>query len=398
MADGYIKAAEEYATQAANTYRNTFDNTLQDLLTTRYNLQKEQATNNYNNLLNKIDANRTNLREQYKTNARQAYVNKLLADRQTTDTLSRMNLNQSGFRLTQDTLTNNRYDASLNNLAMAMNAGERDLDTQALDALNAHNTNLLNLDIDYNSKLGELLQDKENKIQEYYNTAYDRYIADRQYQDQLKQQQFENNLKQQQLSLSASASGSGSHGASGGNMAYDKNKGAMTSGSNDSSRIMTLKTMFESELFSNKDATNWWNDLTNKLQKSNNKISYDAINNEITAAYNDGILDNDDVRLVLSIFEMPGALDINSEQIKNILATRRKALASSQSTSNTTASNNKPLVSRPTGTINNGALVNKPNYTSKPNTNYSKPTSTSNKYFNVPTPNLKSLMAALRNR
>ena len=215
MADGYIKAAEEYATQAANTYRNTFDNTLQDLLTTRYNSQKEQATNNYNKLLNQINANRANLREQYKTNTRQAYVNKLLADQQTTDTLSRMNLNQSGFRLTQDTLTNNRYDASLNDLTMAMNAGERDLDTKALDALSAHNNNLLNLDIDYNSRLGELLQDKENKIQEYYDKVYDRYIADRQYQDQLKQQEFENSLRQKQVALSSSSKGSTSFGGGG---------------------------------------------------------------------------------------------------------------------------------------------------------------------------------------
>ena len=168
MADSYFTQASNYAKKAADEYRSTFDSTLNDLLTMS-NLQKEQAKNSYNNLLNQINANRASLQQSYETNARQSYVNKLLADQQTTDTLSRMNLNQSGFRLTQDTLTNNRYDASLNQLALAQDQGLRDLDTQGLNALNDYNNNLLKLDLDYNSKLAALKEQINDNVTNYYN-------------------------------------------------------------------------------------------------------------------------------------------------------------------------------------------------------------------------------------
>ena len=198
MNDSYFTQASNYAKQAADQYKSTFDSTLNDLLKMS-NLQKEQATNNYNNLLNQINANRTNLQQNYETNARQAYVNKLLADQQTTDTLSRMNLNQSGFRLTQDTLNNNQYSANLNQLALAQDAGLRDLDTQGLNALNDYNNNLLKLDLDYNSKLAALKQQIADNVNDYYNKAYDRFYGDLKYQDQLKQQEWENQMKQRQF-------------------------------------------------------------------------------------------------------------------------------------------------------------------------------------------------------
>lgn len=198
MADSYFTQASNYAKKAADEYRSTFDSTLNDLLTMS-NLQKEQAKNSYNNLLNQINANRANLQQNYETNARQAYVNKLLADQQTTDTLSRMNLNQSGFRLTQDTLNNNRYDASLNQLALAQDQGLRDLDTQGLNALNDYNNDLLKLDLDYNSKLAALKQQISDSVNNYYNKEYDRFYNDLKYQDQLKQQELENQMKQQQI-------------------------------------------------------------------------------------------------------------------------------------------------------------------------------------------------------
>lgn len=198
MADSYFTQASNYAKKAADEYRSTFDSTLNDLLTMS-NLQKEQAKNSYNNLLNQINANRANLQQNYETNARQSYVNKLLADQQTTDTLSRMNLNQSGFRLTQDTLTNNRYDASLNQLALAQDQGLRDLDTQGLNALNDYNNNLLKLDLDYNSKLAALKEQINDNVTNYYNKEYDRFYNDLKYQDQLKQQELENQMKQQQI-------------------------------------------------------------------------------------------------------------------------------------------------------------------------------------------------------
>lgn len=205
MADSYFTQASNYAKKAADEYRSTFDSTLNDLLTMS-NLQKEQAKNSYNNLLNQINANRANLQQNYETNARQSYVNKLLADQQTTDTLSRMNLNQSGFRLTQDTLTNNRYDASLNQLALAQGQGLRDLDTQGLNALNDYNNNLLKLDLDYNTKLAALKEQINDNVTNYYNKEYDRFYNDLKYQDQLKQQELENQMKQQQLNASINKS------------------------------------------------------------------------------------------------------------------------------------------------------------------------------------------------
>ena len=232
MNDSYFTQASNYAKKAADEYKSTFDSTLNDLLTMS-NLQKEQAKNSYNNLLNQINANRASLQQNYETNARQAYVNKLLADQQTTDTLSRMNLNQSGFRLTQDTLTNNRYDASLNQLALAQDQGLRDLDTQGLNALNDYNNNLLKLDLDYNSKLAALKEQINENVTNYYNKEYDKFYNDLKYQDQLKQQEaenerankkyedqlkqqaFENKIKQEQLEISRLNAKKGSSGGGG---------------------------------------------------------------------------------------------------------------------------------------------------------------------------------------
>ena len=301
MADSYFTQASNYAKKAADEYRSTFDSTLDDLLKLS-NLQREQVTNNYNNLVNKINANRTSLQEQYRTNARQAFVNKLLADQQTTDTLSRMNLNQSGFRLTQDTLNNNQYSANLNQLALAEDAGLRDLDTQGLNALNDYNNNLLKVDLDYGNKLAALKQEIADKVNTYYNKEYDKFYNDLKYQDQLKQQALENQMKQQQLnttirnsysSSSKSSSSSSSSGSSGGvsfsnggsttNASNASTAAAPNNGSGGGNQTYTLQGSYSPKLSSNANQQ-WFNNLTNSISKNGYKITYDELLNSMSKA------------------------------------------------------------------------------------------------------------------
>lgn len=335
MADSYFTQASNYAKKAADEYRSTFDSTLNDLLTMS-NLQKEQAKNSYNNLLNQINANRASLQQSYETNARQSYVNKLLADQQTTDTLSRMNLNQSGFRLTQDTLTNNRYDASLNQLALAQDQGLRDLDTQGLNALNDYNNNLLKLDLDYNSKLAALKEQINDNVTNYYNKEYDRFYNDLKYQDQLKQQELENQMKQQQLNASINKSTStststrtsnttnttnntywtngsgGGTGGNGGNGANGLNGGNGQTGQNAQTLKYNAPTTTKNNL---SDGARQWlasflyrngsRDETGKYNASNTSVSRDVLARELN---NNTSLTNAEKNYIKGLFGVTGDL------------------------------------------------------------------------------------------
>lgn len=328
MADSYFTQASKYAKNAADEYKTTFDSTLNDLLTMS-NLQKEQAKNNYNNLLNQINANRTTLQQNYETNARQAYVNKLLADQQTTDTLSRMNLNQSGFRLTQDTLNNNQYSANLNQLALAQDAGLRDLDTQGLNALNTYNNDLLKLDLDYNSKLAALKQQISDSVNNYYNKEYDRFYNDLKYQDQLKQQELENQMKQQQIDAtinksvgSTRSSSSRTSTSSNTTNTYNFSGGGSGSGANatNASSGGTLKynppanigknlsnnTQYKLAVFLRENGR----DANGNYSPSNANISYDKLVEFVAGLKQSGTTDSE-IAYIASLFGINGA---NSSQ------------------------------------------------------------------------------------
>ena len=314
MADSYFTQASNYAKQAADAYKSTFDSTLDDLLKTNA-LQREQAQNNYNNLVNQINANRETLRQSYRTNARQAYVNKLLADQQTTDTLSRMNLNQSGFRLTQDTLTNNRYDASLNALALAQDKGLRDLDTQQLNALNDYNNGLIKLDIDLNNREAALKQEIADRVNAYYNKEYEKYYNDLKYRDQLKQQAIENNLAQQRINISAKSApggsgfdfGSGSGSGSGfdtgtGNTNFDELLGGIKN------RDTILQGTYTPKL-STKKAQTWFNKLNNSISSNGFKITYGDLLTQMAGQK----LSNADANAVLKSFIRPAGVSTVSK-------------------------------------------------------------------------------------
>jgi len=361
MNDSYFTQASNYAKQEAEKYRSTFDSTLDNLLNIS-NLEREKVTANYNNLLNQINANRTSLQEQYKTNARQAYVNKLLADQQTTDTLSRMNLNQSGFRLTQDTLNNNQYSSNLNQLALAEDAGNRDLDLQQLNALNNYNTGLLDIDLDYNSKYASLMQQIDERVNDYQNNIYKQYYADLQYQDQLKQQALENQLNQQKINLSAQ-SGGGSSGGTGINPFNNDDNNTMTpidstSNFNPNTKVYIPNVTSLIRLSSSK-ADNWLRSLTSYA--STNGITQGELVDRLQKAYNKGTLTDKDVTRISNLLQSNNAFN---EGMAKSIAAGKSSSGTDSTVSNTSKKSNsisnaaiKGVASVVGGSINPGASV-----------------------------------------
>ena len=215
-----------------------------------------------------------------------------------------MNLNQSGFRLTQDTLTNNRYDASLNALALAQDEGLRNLDTQQLNALNDYNNGLIKLDIDLNNRAAALKQEIADRVNTYYNKEYEKYYNDLKYRDQLKQQAIENNLAQQRINISAkgasggsgfdfgSGSGSGSGSNAGtGNTNFDELLGGIKN------RDTILQGTYTPKL-STKKAQTWFNKLNNSISSNGFKITYGDLLTQMAGQK----LSNADANAVLKSF------------------------------------------------------------------------------------------------
>lgn len=216
-----MQEAEDYAKKQSEAFQSSLQ-----YLINEQNEQKKAAqqlvSQNYTNMINKLNQSKVPLEETYEQNARQAYINKMLAGKQLDSSLSRLGLDTTGFGLSQQLANENQYSANLNQLALDKAQGLREIENSITNAEGQQVADLLNLDVEYANKLNELNKYISEQVQNKYNTEYNRFFTNKQYEDALKQQEIENQQSWLQLnnryggsSGTSSSSGSSSYGFGG---------------------------------------------------------------------------------------------------------------------------------------------------------------------------------------
>lgn len=189
-----MQEATDYAQQRAEVFKNELQ-----FLIDKQNEEKKNAqqlvTQNYENMINQLNQGRVPIEQQYQENARQAYVNKMLAGKQLEGDLTRLGLDTTGFALSQKISNENQYSANLNQLALDRAAGLRGIDDKITNAQGQMAADLLKTNIDYDARMNQLNQYINERVEEKYADEYARFMQNRQYEDQLKQQEIENQQK-----------------------------------------------------------------------------------------------------------------------------------------------------------------------------------------------------------
>ena len=189
-----MQEGTDYAKQQSEILRNELQ-----FLIDKQNEEKKNAqqlvTQNYENMINQLNQGRVPIEQQYQENARQAYVNKMLAGKQLEGDLTRLGLDTTGFALTQKIYNENQYSANLNQLALDRAAGLRGIDDDITNARGQLAADLLQVNSDYDARMNQLNQYISERVEEKYADEYARFMQNRQYEDQLKQQEIENQQK-----------------------------------------------------------------------------------------------------------------------------------------------------------------------------------------------------------
>ena len=186
-----MQEATDYAQQRAEVFKNELQ-----FLIDKQNEEKKNAqqlvTQNYENMINQLNQGRVPIEQQYQENARQAYVNKMLAGKQMDSELTRLGLDTTGFALSQKISNENQYSANLNQLALDRAAGLRGIDDKITNAQGQLAADLLKTNIDYDARMNQLNQYINEQVEQKYADEYARFMQNRQYEDQLRQQEIEN--------------------------------------------------------------------------------------------------------------------------------------------------------------------------------------------------------------
>ena len=210
-----MQEATDYAQQRAEVFKNELQ-----FLIDKQNEEKKNAqqlvTQNYENMINQLNQGRVPIEQQYQENARQAYVNKMLAGKQLEGDLTRLGLDTTGFALSQKISNENQYSANLNQLALDRAAGLRGIDDKITNAQGQLAADLLKTNIDYDARMNQLNQYINEQVEQKYADEYARFMQNRQYEDQLKQQEIENQQKWASINNSYVTNNFGGGGGGGG--------------------------------------------------------------------------------------------------------------------------------------------------------------------------------------
>ena len=204
----YDERARNYATTARQEYLDSLSY-LTDDLAAKNQIDQQTLADKYNTLYEQIARQQDKVNTKFGTDAQAAYINKLMADRALDEQLSQLGVSTQGFGVNQRMLNENAYGQNLAALQQQQSEDLGDLANQLNDARGQYNVAAGQLASDYLAQLANAKQTQQSMADKYYTQAYNNYLADLQYQDQLKQQQWENNYRAQQLAASkASASAS----------------------------------------------------------------------------------------------------------------------------------------------------------------------------------------------
>ncbi len=196
MESEYITKSNDYATNAQQEYENSLSYLLTGLDESKA-LDQQAAQTRYQNLITQIEQQIPGIQQRFERNARAAYINKQQNLQQIDSDLVALGVNTQGFGVTQRLLNNVAYGQQYGDLVLDYNESMRDIDNQKINALGDLNEDLADLDAAYAKDKLETQKYIGEQGRDVYNTTYNNYYNDLQYQDRLKQQELENERAQQ---------------------------------------------------------------------------------------------------------------------------------------------------------------------------------------------------------
>ena len=202
----YITASQNYAKNAQDAYEQSLSYLLTGLDEAKA-ADQAAANTRYQNLITQIRQQLPGIQQQFERNAKAAYINKQQSLQQIDADLNRLGVNTQGFGVTQRLLNESAYGQAYGDVLLQYNDNLRDISNQEINALGDLNAELADLDAAYAKDKLDTQKYIGEQGRDVYNTEYNNYYNDLQYQDDLKQQQWENEqaekkyqdqLKQQQ--------------------------------------------------------------------------------------------------------------------------------------------------------------------------------------------------------
>ena len=191
MESEYITKSNDYATNAQQAYEDSLSYLLTGLDESKA-LDQQAAQVRYQNLITQIEQQIPGIQQRFERNARAAYINKQQNLQQIDADLAALGVNTQGFGVTQRLLNNVAYGQQYGDLVLNYNEDLRNVENQKVNALGDLNADLADLDAAYAKDKLETQKYIGEQGRDIYNTTYNNYYNDLQYQDKLKQQELEN--------------------------------------------------------------------------------------------------------------------------------------------------------------------------------------------------------------
>lgn len=303
-----LNDAKNYASEQADIFKQSLQ-----YLVEQQNQQKildEQALNQrYTDLVNQVNQKRLPIEQQYSQDAQGVYVNKMLGGEQIRQNLSRMGLNSSGFGLTQQALNETAYGQNLSNLMMNRNNQLTGLENQIANLQGQQQADMLGLQSTYAGRLGDLNKYIGESVDKKYQQEYNNYIAQKQYEDRLKQQAIDNTYRANALKNS------------GGNITFSDtpitkepvvdSRPKTTTSPTETNHLYKSST---TPIGMTKKAIEFYNTLT-KAQFKNGKhvgVALSELDRHIQLGVQNGIYNKSDVEKILNAFNRAASSSMSS--------------------------------------------------------------------------------------
>lgn len=290
-----MKDALKYAQKQSDTFKNSLQYLIEQQNQQKL-LDEQTTTQRYQNLLEQINQQVAPVTQGYEANAQQAYVNKMLGQKQIESNINRMGLNTQGFGVTQQALNENSYGNNLSTLQTSRDEALRNIENQKTNATGDYNVGMSELDSNYARRLNDLKLTIEQQVANKYDTAYNNYMSNKQYQDQLKQKKIDNSLAW------ASINASKQNNTFGGGTApiINQTSGVQPQTYNDS---MVVSANYSPGL-SGSAAYSWFDKNIASQVAKNNGITVGNLKKIIDNAYNKKIINEDDAAAIMKSFNL----------------------------------------------------------------------------------------------
>ena len=191
MNSEYMTSAKNFAIGQREEYENSLAYLLGGLNEAK-EADQNAANIRYENLLNKIRQQIPEIQNTFTKNAKAAYINKEQSLQQINADLNRLGVNTQGFGVTQRLLNMNAYGQAYGQLVSDLNDDLRDIANKETNALGDLNAELADIDASYTKDKLETEKYIKEQGEKKYESEYEKYYNDLQYQDKLKQQELEN--------------------------------------------------------------------------------------------------------------------------------------------------------------------------------------------------------------